>query len=550
MPQKHVKSSPLKKIDAAKLSATLKNSLVIRLVIASVIFALSLIITMPEFASVLLMVLVAVIAGYDIILQAVESVENGDFFAAPLVVIVTAVLSFFIGFGIEGTALVLLYQIGMLLLNFAQEHTRKAALELIKDQDSAIVAHIRELLADEEKTQLSIQSVLGGSAGLILKIAMLLALAYAIAMPLLTSMSYSVSIHRALIILLVATPLSIVVSIPTAGAVGLCQSTRCGVVFENASSLEAMTDVSVAVFDKSGIFSEECPRIIAVHSDILDYDTFLNFVAHAVYYSDQPVANAISNAFDHDYKLDVIKDFKEIPGYGVELSIDGIPVTFATRPYLESMGISISDAPGDVGTAYYMVVAGRPMGKVVISSEINYDLENLVPELKHVGVARCVLLSEEPKETEQQLAEMLNFSEMYAQCDTEKKLRIISDIAHKTKGAVLFVYANGIEAHSDAAVDIRVNSRAKYADAVTLPDAVGQLPQIMHVSKRMREICIENALFAFIVKAVLIFLSIIGYCNLWIAVFFDFAAAVATVLNTIRVTSESLRSSLRYKMGK
>ena len=246
----------------------------------------------------------------------------------------------------------------------------------------------------------------------------------------------------------------------------------------------------------------------------------------------------------------VIKDFKEIPGYGVELSIDGIPVTFATRPYLESMGISISDAPGDVGTAYYMVVAGRPMGKVVISSEINYDLENLVPELKHVGVARCVLLSEEPKETEQQLAEMLNFSEMYAQCDTEKKLRIISDIAHKTKGAVLFVYANGIEAHSDAAVDIRVNSRAKYADAVTLPDAVGQLPQIMHVSKRMREICIENALFAFIIKAILIFLSIIGYCNLWVAVFFDFAAAVATVLNTIRVTSESLRSSLRYKMGK
>ena len=36
-------------------------------------------------------------------------------------------------------------------------------------------------------------------------------------------------------------------------------------------------------------------------------------------------------------------------------------------------------------------------------------------------------------------------------------LILISDIAHKTKGAVLFVYSNGIEAHSDAAVDIRVN---------------------------------------------------------------------------------------------
>ena len=287
-----------------------------------------------------------------------------------------------------------------------------------------------------------------------------------------------------------------------------------------------------------------------MHSDVLDYDTFLNFVAHAVYYSEQPVANAISAVYDRDYKLDVIKDFREIPGYGVELSIDGIGVIFATREYLEEQGIHVEESPNSVGTAYYMVVADRPMGKVVISSDVNQDLESLVPEMKNIGVSRCVLLSEDSKETAQQFAEMLNFSEMYAQCDAQKKLRIISEIAHKTKGAVLFVYSTGIEAHSDAAVDIRVNNRAKYADAIVLPDAVSNLPMAKHVSARVREICIENALFAFIVKSILIFLSIIGYCNLWFAIFIDFAAAIATVLNTIRVTSASLRSKLRYKMGK
>jgi Cd2+/Zn2+-exporting ATPase len=311
-----------------------------------------------------------------------------------------------------------------------------------------------------------------------------------------------------------------------------------------------MADVSVAIIDKNGIFTEECPKIIAMHSDVLDYDTFLNFVAHAVYYSEQPIANAISAVFDHDYKLDVIKDFREIPGYGVELSIDGIDVLFATRELLEERGVVLAENPNEIGTTYYMVVSGRPMGKVVISSDVNQALEELVPELKSVGVTRCVLLSEDSKEAGQQFAEMLNFSESYAQCDTEKKLRIISEITRKTKGAVLFVYANGIETHSDAAVDIRVSSRAKYADAVVLPDAVENLPTAKRISCRMREICVENALFAFIVKAVLIFLSIIGYCNLWFAIFIDFLAAVAAVLNTIRVTSESLRSSLRYKMGK
>lgn len=549
MPQKHVKPTP-PKINTAKLSATLNNSLVIRLVIASVVFALSLIVEMPDFAGILLLVLASVLAGYDIIMKAVEAVEGGDYTATPVIIVVTAVLAFFIGFGIEGAALVLLYQIGMLLLKYAREHTRKAALDLIQDQDAGIVTHMQELVADENRTAMSIQQVMAGSAGLILKLAMVLAVVYAIVMPIVTSMSFSVSIHRALIMLLVATPASVVVSIPVAAVVGLCQSARHGVVFGGASSLEAMADVSAAVFDKNGIFAEECPRIIAMHSDVLDYDTFLNFVAHAVYYSEQPVANAISAVFDHDYKLDVIKDFREIPGYGVELSIDGIEVTFATRALLEGRGIEVNDPPTETGTAYYMVVAGRTMGKVVISSDVNQDLDSLVPELKNVGISRCVLLSDESKESSQQLAEMLNFSEMYPQCDTEKKLRIISDIAQKTKGAVLFVYANGIEAHSDAAIDIRVNSRAKYADAIILPDAVGNLPMAKQISRRMREICVENALFVFIIKAIMIFLSIIGYCNLWLAIFIDFAAAVASVLNTIRVTSESLRSSLRYKMGK
>ena len=66
MPQKHVKPTP-PKIDTAKLSATLNNSLVIRLVIASVVFALSLIVDMPDFAAILLLVLASVLVVYDFI---------------------------------------------------------------------------------------------------------------------------------------------------------------------------------------------------------------------------------------------------------------------------------------------------------------------------------------------------------------------------------------------------------------------------------------------------------------------------------------------------
>ena len=544
------KSTRPAEANTAKVSATLKNSLVIRLVLASVVFVVSLILSMPRFLSILLLVLTAVIAGFDIILQAVDSVENGNFLATPVLLVLIAVLSFCIGFGIEGAALILLYQIGMLLLNFTKDRTRRGALDLLRGQDEDIIKHVRELVEDEKNTGMAIENVMLSSAGSILHLAMLLAVIYAIALPLITNLGFNISIHRAMMILIVATPLSVVVSIPVAGAFGLCQNAQNGIVFGDARSMEAVADATAAVIDKSGVFADECPRIIAMQSDVLDQDTFLNFIAHAVYYSEQPFANAVSAVFDQDYKLEVIKDFREIPGCGVELSIDGIPIVFATAELLRSREVEVPDEPREVGQTYYMSVSGRIMGKLVISSDVNQDLEVLVPELKSVGISRCVLLTEDSKEAGQEFAEMLNFSEMYDQCDTEKKLEIISDIAKKNKGAVLFVYANGIDTHSDAAVDFRVSKRARYADAIIVPEKTINLPKSKLISRRVREICIENALFAFIVKAVLIFLSIIGYCNLWLAVILDFATAVATVLNTIRIPGESIRGNLKYRFGR
>lgn len=189
------------------------------------------------------------------------------------------------------------------------------------------------------------------------------------------------------------------------------------------------------------------------------------------------------------------------------------------------------------------------MGEVVVSSKTNESVADLVPEMKSVGFTRCIMLTEDNREAAEPFADMMNFTELYPQCDADKKLRIISELAKKFKGALLYVYAAGIAGHSAAGIDMRVSKNAKYADAVALPENVNNIPFAKQVAVRVKEISIENALFAFIVKAILIFLSIIGYCNLWFALFIDFAAAIATILNTIRVTSESLIRTLKYKTG-
>ena len=148
--------------------------MVIRLVVASVIFAVSLIISMPEFLSIILLVLAAVAAGYDIVLQAMNSIEEGDYFSVPVVVVFIALLSYFIGFAIEGAALILLYQIGLMLINYAVDHTKKSALELLNYQDDSIKKRVAELLNDKDATSMSIESVMKSSSGSVLKLAMIL----------------------------------------------------------------------------------------------------------------------------------------------------------------------------------------------------------------------------------------------------------------------------------------------------------------------------------------------------------------------------------------
>ncbi len=532
-----------------QFSALLENTVVLRLVLASLIFATSLIVSIPEFVRIILMVISAVAAGYDIVLSAAKEVENGNYFSTSVIVSLVALVAFFIKFEIEGTALVLLYQIGVLLLDYAIEHTKKAALDLLKYQDDNIKEQVKAIIEDKAALQMNICEVMRTSSGGILRLAMIFAVFYALALPIITNFSYLVSVHRALMILLIATPMSVVVSIPVAGIVGLCYSAQQGVVFSKSSAMETLGYSNVAIFDKTGIFTEDCPRIIALHSAVMNSESFMSFIAHAVYYSEQPIANAVSAVYENEYQLDIIKDFKDIPGYGVELSVDGIKVCLALREYLRSRGVVVPEEDNPVGQCFYMAVAGRTMGKIVISSEINNDLENLVPEMKANKFSRCVLLIEDNKESGQQFAEMMNFTEMYPQCDSEKKLRIVSEISRKSRSAVTYIYSSGIDEHSNADLDIRASSKAKNADGFVYPENINNIPFAKQVAKRVREISIENALFAFIVKALLIFLSIIGYCNLWFAIFIDIVAAIATILNTIRVTSESLINVIKYKAG-
>lgn len=524
--------------------------LLIRLIAASILFAVALVLKLPTFLRIILLAVSAAAAGCDIALKAVEAVQNKDFFATPVIIVFVAFTAFIIRYSMEGAALVILYQFGLLLISYAQEHVSKSALELIRYQDQSIFEHMSDAANDSSSCRTFIASELEHSAGSVLKLAIAFAAVYAIVLPLLTSYNYSVSIHRALVIIAVSSIGSIIASMPSTAAVGMCTSAGQGIIPNNAVSLETLADVEIAVFDKSGVFSESSPRVISAQTTVLDRATFAAFAAHAVYYSEQSFARAVSALYNKDYRLDVISDFVDIPGSGVELSIGGAHVTFAKRELFSERGVSVPVEPFDAGQVYYMTVADRYVGKITVSNETNSASENLVRDCRAEGIEKCVLLTEEGRGESEAFAEEMRFTGLFSQCDTETKLNCISDIKNASSGKVMYVYSTGIQTHSAADVDIRISKKAKFADILVPPEYISNLPLALQISQRMKEISVINALIAFIVKAILIFLAIIGFCNIWIAIIVDNAAAIATIFNSLRVSKESVVSLYKYKSGK
>ena len=518
-----------------------RGILIIRLVIASVIFAVSAVVSMPVVVKTILLVIASLVAGYDLILGAVNSVEGKDYFNISIILVFVSVIGFVIGYGIEVAAMLILYKVGLVLNDYVKERTVTSAEELLRYRDTEEIGRTVETANRPATGELEAGEKINGAASFVLKILIGFAVLFAILAPLLTHLTVRESIHRALSIILIATPASVMLSIPLIGIVGIFSAARFGVLFNKASSIEKLSVIKTLIVDKAGVLAEECPKLLSVQSDVLDTNTFLTFAAHAVYYSEQPIAKVLSNATDGEYKLEVVSNFSEIPGWGVEVDIGGAHVILATKELYVSRGeaIPFESEPSDC-QIFYMMIANRYIGKITISNSTLDSAENLVADFKNNGIAKCILISEDGREDTAAFASKFGFDDAYGELDTEKKLALIDSICSKTAEGDMYLYSSGIESHSKAEIDVRVSKAGKYADALVNPNSISTMPAVFSVADRIRAVATENAIFAIAVKAILVFLSINGWCNLWFAMFIDSAAAIFTLLNSIRVSSESL----------
>lgn len=490
--------------------------------------------------SMLMLIAAALICGFDIVLAAVDKIiKKRDYLNDQLLVFLCAIACFCIGCYTETIVMLVVYQLGRTCLNFVIRKTKLGFYGAVSPEDREGSLRLRSILNSPGSLKNSVFDKYMPYLELFSKAAFIVGILFAAAVPLITDMTYVMSIRRGSMLIIAAVPISALAALPMYSLAGLSRAAEYGVYIKNTASLENTGDLASVIYDKADVFTDGTPKLVSVNSPILDNESFLQLAAYTAYSSEQRFAAPIVSAYSGDIITSYISDFKDIPGCGMEISLHGRSVLLGTGELFDAKGISIPDTERKSGYILYLAIGGRYAGSLTLKEKLNPYAESVISDFAALGGIKSVLLTEDGRDVSERLAKALNVDELHYECGFTEK----ADIIQKCKDQLapdeklMYISAENLEYHTAADIDAKVGTEFENADMLMSNVGIFGLPVAYTASHMVKRLSSENLVFTAVIKFVLVVLALTGSATLWFIVLLDFAASVFGVLNVVRMPS-------------
>ena len=490
--------------------------------------------------SMLMLIAAALICGFDIVLAAVDMIiKKRDYLNDQLLVCLCAIACFCIGCYTETIVMLVVYQLGRTCLNFVIRKTKLGFYGAVSPEDREGSLRLRSILNSPGSLKNSVFDKYMPYLELFSKAAFIVGILFAAAVPLITDMTYVMSIRRGSMLIIAAVPISALAALPMYSLAGLSRAAEYGVYIKNTASLENTGDLASVIYDKADVFTDGTPKLVSVNSPILDNESFLQLAAYTAYSSEQRFAAPIVSAYSGDIITSYISDFKDIPGCGMEISLHGRSVLLGTGELFDAKGISIPDTERKSGYILYLAIGGRYAGSLTLKEKLNPYAESVISDFAALGGIKSVLLTEDGRDVSERLAKALNVDELHYECGFTEK----ADIIQKCKDQLapdeklMYISAENLEYHTAADIDAKVGTEFENADMLMSNVGIFGLPVAYTASHMVKRLSSENLVFTAVIKFVLVVLALTGSATLWFIVLLDFAASVFGVLNVVRMPS-------------
>ena len=349
-------------------------------------------------------------------------------------------------------------------------------------------------------------------------------------------------LNRALVFLVVSCPCALVISVPMSFFGGIGGASRAGILVKGGNYLEVLAKAETVVFDKTGTLTEGSFAVTALHPKTCTDAEVLETAALAECWSDHPISRSIRAARDGGIDPARVTDAAELPGRGVQATVDGTPVLAGNEKLMSEHGLTPSPA-AEVGTVVHVAKGGVYLGYLVISDSVKQGASQAIAALKACGVKRTVMLTGDTGQVGAAVAAQLGLDDVRARLLPDQKVEQVEQLMGELspKGTLVYVGdgINDAPVLSRADVGIAMgalgsDAAIEAADVVLMDDNPAKVAQAISMARRTLTIVRQNIVFALGVKAIVLILGAAGIASMWLAVFADVGVAVLAILNAMR----------------
>ncbi len=351
-------------------------------------------------------------------------------------------------------------------------------------------------------------------------------------------------IYRAAIFLVISCPCALVVSIPISFFGGIGASSRKGILVKGSNYLEALNDLKYVVMDKTGTLTKGKFEITAIEPEKgISAEGLLEVAAHAEAHSTHPIADSIKEKYKKEIQEERITTYNEIPGHGIEATIDGKNILAGNARLMERFSVNFEEVT-EIGTIVYLAIEGKYAGYLLIADAIKEDAAAAISAMKELGIKHIIMLTGDSKAVGDAIAQKLGITEVYSELLPQDKVTKFEEIlSRKKKNEKVAFVGDGINdtpvlARSDIGIamgGLGSDAAIEAADVVIMDDKPSKIGVAMLVAKDTRRIVWQNIFFALGVKGLFLLLGAFGVATMWEAVFADVGVTVIAVLNAMRI---------------
>ena len=355
--------------------------------------------------------------------------------------------------------------------------------------------------------------------------------------------------YRALALLIIACPCSLVISTPVTVVSGIGAASRRGILIKGGAVLEAAGRLKALVFDKTGTLTEGRPvveRVIPLGG--LDRDETLRLAGALERRSEHPLAHAILSAAGKvEQELPAVSRFQGIPGRGAEGEVEGrryligSPRLFAERGVpLDAARPALREVEEAGETPVILGDGESPIAVFGLADAIRPDTHAALQTLRSAGVDELVMLTGDAEAPARRVASSLGIG-YRAGLLPEQKVEAMRGLVerHGTAGMV----GDGINdapalatssvgfAMGAAGTDVALET----ADIALMQDDLRKLAAAVRLSRAAERIIRQNVFVSILIKGVFVLLAPFGLITLWLAVLADMGTSIAVTLNGLRL---------------